>query len=128
MIARKTIACREEQPPAKPELFPDYLEVGWWCWSQRQPDGKRFSWCDKHREMCEWYLDDTLAKLGATRASLAGTDAAAGCTRATTVPFCWWHLPTGDRAYVCALDREFCETTRASGPTGTEPCAAWAHD
>ena len=137
---RRTTPCREESPPSHPELFPNYVEPGWWCWSQRGPDGNEFSWCDQMKERCEWFLDDTLRKVGLTRAMAVASDAGAGagCTRPTTPVYCWSRTVDGELAFVCTLSRQLCEASRATLPSMPVPpghtvrdaseCAPWPYD
>jgi len=113
--------CREEPPPAHPELFPYYVEPGWWC-----GDIGAISSCEKAKDACEKTVNGP-------------------CTRASQQPYCWGRRLTGAAAastaaggkvaYVCTKTMESCDQTlqfaRAKGSGDFEiasVCAAWPYD
>ncbi len=123
MDAARASSCREEQPPAHPELFPFYVEPGWWCGEVK---AGAVSSCEKVKESCE----DTLH---------------VECRRTTSPVYCWSRRLTGAAAmttaaggklaFVCTKTLAFCEQTlafaRASGSGEFEiasGCSVWPYD
>jgi hypothetical protein len=72
----RAASCREDSPPAHPDLFPMYSEPGWWCGTTTIPSGKDIGLCDKGKASCESLL------------SRAGR-VAVTCERPPGPVFCW---------------------------------------